>query len=101
MARIEERTPDVPHASGLSNDALREHERIAACRELVGRTLLNIDVLRREHEGFVPDLGALFANGIPAANPALQMLLRYIELAQEEHVSTDPELQAAFANHVC
>jgi AraC-like DNA-binding protein len=49
----------------------------------------------------VPDLGALFARRIPAASPALQMLFRYLELAQEDYVATTPELQTALTNHVC
>lgn len=49
----------------------------------------------------VPDLGPLFANGIPAANPALRMLLRYLELADEEILTADPELRNAFGTHVC
>jgi AraC-like DNA-binding protein len=49
----------------------------------------------------VPDIGALFARRIPASNPALRMLYRYLELAQEEHLAASPELQMTFANHVC
>lgn len=49
----------------------------------------------------VPDVDALFARRIPADNPALQMLLRYLELGQDDLVAADPDLQAAFADHVC
>jgi AraC-like DNA-binding protein len=49
----------------------------------------------------VPDLRALFARRIPAANPALRMLFRYLELAQEDYVAATPELQTALTNHVC
>ena len=49
----------------------------------------------------VPDIGALFTRRVPAANPALRMLQRYLELGQEDHIAADPALQAAFANHVC
>jgi AraC-like DNA-binding protein len=49
----------------------------------------------------VPDIGALFAHRIPASSPALRMLLRYLELGQEDHLATAPELQMAFTNHVC
>jgi AraC-like DNA-binding protein len=48
-----------------------------------------------------PDIGALFARRIPASNPALRMLYRYLELAQAEHLAASPELQMTFANHVC
>ena len=49
----------------------------------------------------VPDIGTLLAQRIPRANPALRMLLRYLELGQEDLVAADPALQAAFASHVC
>jgi len=48
----------------------------------------------------VPDLGALFARRIPAACPALQLLLRYLELGQDHRIAADPDLQAAFSQHV-
>jgi AraC-like DNA-binding protein len=48
----------------------------------------------------VPDIGALIARRVPASNPALRMLMQYLELAQPEHLAT-PELQTAFADHVC
>jgi len=47
------------------------------------------------------DLGAPFPRRIPAASPALQMLLRYLDLGQDNHVAADPDLQAAFKQHVC
>jgi AraC-like DNA-binding protein len=49
----------------------------------------------------VPDLGALFARRVPASNPALRLLMRYLELGHEDHLAASPELQAAFTNHVC
>jgi AraC-like DNA-binding protein len=49
----------------------------------------------------VPDIGALFARRVPASSPALRMLMRYLELAQEEHPAASPELQMAFSSHVC
>jgi AraC-like DNA-binding protein len=49
----------------------------------------------------VPDVGALFARRVPATNRALRLLLRYLELVQDEHPMTAPELQTAFVNHVC
>ena len=42
----------------------------------------------------VPDLGALFSRPVPAANPALRMLRRYLELAYEDQSEiATPELQ--------
>jgi AraC-like DNA-binding protein len=53
-------------------------------------------------EPLVPDVGSLFARRTPASNPAFQMLLRYLKLAQNENgVVTTPELELAFTNHVC
>jgi AraC-like DNA-binding protein len=49
----------------------------------------------------VPDIGEMFAQGIPASSPALQMLVRYLDLARRENVVTTPELAAAFTDHVC
>jgi AraC-like DNA-binding protein len=49
----------------------------------------------------VPNIDALFARRTPASRPALQMLLRYLELARNENVVTTLELEAAFTNHVC
>jgi AraC-like DNA-binding protein len=49
----------------------------------------------------VPDIGALFAHRIPGSNPTLTMLMRYLDLGQDEHVSVDPALRAAFTDHVC
>lgn len=48
----------------------------------------------------VPDIGALFARGVSTTTPALRMLLRYLDLAQEDLLA-DPDLRAAFTNHVC
>jgi hypothetical protein len=49
----------------------------------------------------VSDIGATFARRIPASSPALQMLLRYLDLARRDNVVTTPELAAAFTDHVC
>src|SRR5689334_9204445 len=49
----------------------------------------------------VPDLGALFARRIPAVSPGLQMLLRYLDLGHDQQIAADPDLQAAFTQHVC
>jgi AraC-like DNA-binding protein len=55
---------------------------------------------RAELAPLVPDLGGLFARRIPAASPSLQMLLRYLELGRDRQIAADPDLQAAFAQHV-
>lgn len=52
-------------------------------------------------EPLVPEVGALFARRTPASNPALQMLLQYLELARDKNRATTPELERAFTNHVC
>jgi AraC-like DNA-binding protein len=49
----------------------------------------------------VPDIGATFARRIPASSPALQMLVRYLDLVRRDNVVTTPELGAAFTDHVC
>jgi AraC-like DNA-binding protein len=64
-----------------------------------------------QHRGFsvpraaikplVPDIGEAFARRIPASSPALQMLVRYLDLTRRDNVVTTPELAAAFADHVC
>jgi len=177
----------------FSTDTFREHERVAAWRELFGRTLLNIDIAPRSKERFhatatisrsaalsiirattapadqsnrglianddisfgcvlsgrwftsqrgraeevlagdgvllshgdvgtvsfleasdfvafglprsavaplVPDIDALFARRVPGSNPALRMLLHYLEFIADEGLNAAPELQAALANHV-
>jgi len=50
----------------------------------------------------VPDIGALFSRPVPASNPALRMLQRYLEFAYEDQSEiATPELQTVFADHVC
>jgi AraC-like DNA-binding protein len=49
----------------------------------------------------VPDIGALFGRPNPAANPAQRILRRYLELVEGDLAAADPELQAAFSDHVC
>jgi AraC-like DNA-binding protein len=49
----------------------------------------------------VPDIGALIARRVPASNPALRMLMRYVELGHEDHLAASPELQMTFTHHVC
>ncbi|HVY98415.1 MAG TPA: AraC family transcriptional regulator [Dongiaceae bacterium] len=48
----------------------------------------------------VRDIGELFARRVPGADPALRVLLRYLDLAQEDHDAADPALQAVLADHV-
>jgi AraC-like DNA-binding protein len=48
----------------------------------------------------VPDIGEAFGRRIPASNPALRMLVRYLELARAENVLITPELCTAFTDHV-
>lgn len=48
----------------------------------------------------VPDIGAAFARRVPAQNGSLRLLLRYLDLAQDDHVAADPGLQNAFTDHV-
>jgi AraC-like DNA-binding protein len=195
MTSIDEVTPVDRQVFQFSTDAFREHERIAAWREVFGRNVLNIDISPESRKGFhasatifrsatlgvirastsavrqgnsrslitnddvsfgwvlscpwnasqlgrsvdlypgdgllmsngdvgamafpeecryvafglpklalaplVHNIGELFARRIPASNPALRMLLRYLELAQEDHLAPTLELQMAFTNHVC
>jgi AraC-like DNA-binding protein len=58
-------------------------------------------VPRSAIEPLVPDIGAAFARRVPASNPALRMLPRYLELARSEHVVSTPELAAAYTTHLC
>jgi AraC-like DNA-binding protein len=46
----------------------------------------------------VPDIGAAFGRRVPASNPEMQMLMRYLELAGS---ITTPELTKAFTDHIC
>jgi AraC-like DNA-binding protein len=62
---------------------------------------LGFSIPRAAIKPLVPDIGATFARRIPASSPALQMLMRYLDLAQRESVVTTPELAAAFADHAC
>jgi AraC-like DNA-binding protein len=48
----------------------------------------------------LPDIGALFARRIPADNPAFQMLLHYLKLAEQDILATDPALRSAFIGHI-
>jgi AraC-like DNA-binding protein len=49
----------------------------------------------------VSDIGALFARRIPASNPALAMLLGYLDFVRRGNVLTTPALAAAFTDHAC
>ncbi len=62
---------------------------------------MGITVSRAAIRPLVPDIGASFAHRIPASSPALQMLIRYLDLARRDNVVTTPELAAAFTDHVC
>jgi AraC-like DNA-binding protein len=62
---------------------------------------VGLAVPRSAIEPLVRDIGALFARRTPAANPALQMLLRYLDLVRTDNVVTTPELETAVTNHVC
>jgi AraC-like DNA-binding protein len=62
---------------------------------------MGITVPRASLKPLVPDIGDMFADRIPASSPALQMLLRYLDLARRDNVVTTPELAAAFTDHVC
>lgn len=62
---------------------------------------LAFSIPRAAIKPLVPDIGATFARRIPASSPALQMLVRYLDLAQRDNVVSTPELAAAFTDHVC
>lgn len=62
---------------------------------------LGLSVPRAAIKPLVPDIGAIFARRVPASSPALQMLVRYLDLARHDNVVTTPELAAAFTDHVC
>lgn len=47
----------------------------------------------------VPRLDAMYGGVIPAANPALQMLSRYVGVLEDPDVSAVPELQATSVRH--
>jgi AraC-like DNA-binding protein len=79
----------------LSNNDVSEITIPEACR------FLAFSVPRAAITPLVPDIGATFARRIPASSPALQMLVRYLDLARRDNVVTTPELAAAFTDHVC
>jgi AraC-like DNA-binding protein len=62
---------------------------------------LGFSVPRNAIRPLVPDIGAAFARRIPASTPALQMLVRYLDLVRRDDVVSTPELAAAFTDHVC
>ncbi len=49
----------------------------------------------------IPDLGALLARRIPAGEPALPLLLRYLDLAAGDAFGSNAALRGAFSDHVC
>jgi AraC-like DNA-binding protein len=79
----------------LSNSDVSEIMIPEACR------FLAFSIPRTAIKSLVPDIGATIARRIPASSPALQMLVRYLELARRDNVVTTPELATAFADHVC
>jgi AraC-like DNA-binding protein len=91
----------------LPRPSYRPRERIDAWHEAFGRDVLDADITPSRKRPFsaidplVRDIGALLARRTPEANPALQVLLTYLELARQENVVTTPELETAFTNHVC
>ena len=91
------RSAELTHGDGvlMSNSDIGAMTFPEPCRYVV------FSVARTALTPLVPDVGALLAQPIPRANPALRMLLRYLELGQEDLVAADPALQAAFTNHVC
>jgi len=62
---------------------------------------LAFSVPRAAIKPLVPDIGTAFVRRIPASSPALQMLMRYLDLARRDDVVTTPELAVAFTDHVC
>jgi AraC-like DNA-binding protein len=79
----------------LSNNDVSEITIPEACRYLA------FSVPRAAIKPLVPNIGETFARRIPASSPALQMLVRYLDLAQRDNIVTTPELAAAFTDHVC
>jgi AraC-like DNA-binding protein len=79
----------------LSNSDVSEITIPKECRYLA------FTVSRAAIEPLVPDIGAMFARRIPASSPALQMLVRYLDLARRDNAVTTSELATAFTNHVC
>jgi AraC-like DNA-binding protein len=79
----------------LSNNDVSAITIPEACRYLA------FTVPRTAITPLVPDIGEAFARRIPASSPALQMLVRYLDLAQRDNVVITPELAAAFTDHVC
>ncbi len=49
----------------------------------------------------VPDIGALFARRVPAALPAMRLLLKYLALGQDGEWLANLEVAEVFATHVC
>jgi AraC-like DNA-binding protein len=48
----------------------------------------------------VADIDAFFACRVPGANPALRMLVRYLDLARDPQLLTTSDLTSAFTTHV-
>jgi AraC-like DNA-binding protein len=57
-------------------------------------------VQRSAIEPLVPGLGAGFGRRVAASNPAMNLLMKYLDLASGGQVLTTPALVAAFTTHV-
>jgi AraC-like DNA-binding protein len=79
----------------MSNEDVGEMAFPEKCR-YVGLRLPKATLAR-----LVPDIGVLVARRVPASNPALRMLARYVGLGQRDLIASDTALQNAFADHVC
>ncbi len=91
------RITDVRAGDGvlLSNSDLGALALPEACR------FVTVGLPRSVLEALVPELGDFFARGIPASNPALQMLMHYLELMEEDTITGERDLMSAFGTHVC
>jgi AraC-like DNA-binding protein len=79
----------------MSNGDVGEMAFPEACRYVAFR------VPRSALAPLVSDIGGLIARRVPAANPAMRMLARHVDLGEADLIAADVALQAAFANHVC
>jgi AraC-like DNA-binding protein len=79
----------------LSNGDVGEVRLPQACRYAV------FSLPRSIAAPLFPDIDALFARRVPAPSPPLRLLMRYLDLAHDDHVASDPALQSAFTHHVC
>jgi AraC-like DNA-binding protein len=91
------RSADLRPGDGvlMSNGDVGEMAFPEACRYVGFR------VPRSTLAPLVPDIGGLIARRVPAANPAMRMLARHVELGQADLIAAEVGLQEAFANHAC